>query len=34
VYLVSNADNPRKPFVSALSARAELIDVRLAQPDL
>jgi hypothetical protein len=34
VYLVSNADNPRKPFVSALRARAELIDVRLAQPDL
>ena len=28
VYLVSNADNPRKPFVSALRARAELIDVR------
>ena len=33
VYLVSNTDNPRKPFVSPLSERAALIDARLEQPD-
>ena len=33
VYLVSNADNPRKPFVSPLKERAALIDARLAEAD-
>ena len=33
VYLVSNTDNPRKPFVSSLRDRAALIDARLAEPD-